>query len=154
MTAFGVFDTIISARDMTAIMFLDSLIFIEAFGFMLLFAFPAVYVHNFPRKETKDFIGLFNFWILVATLFIALLSRLLQIPSINIRDAYLAKEKQNQEINGIILGWEKEKRKRRKIAQIHNGSESEDFGSSDSSHDEVYLHRRAAIKRKEVAFQY
>jgi hypothetical protein len=154
MTLFGVFDTFVSAREVTAIMFLDSLIFIEAFGFMLLFAFPAVYVHDFPHKETKDLIGLVNFWILVATLIIALISRIVQIPSLNIRDAFAAKEKQNQAINGIILGWEKERRKKRQLAQIDNGSQSEDFSSTDSSHDEEYKEKLAVIRRKEVAFRY
>ena len=155
MTLFGLFDTIVSARKVTGILLLDSLIFIEAFGFMLLFAFPAVYVHNFTHKETKDLIGLVNFWILVVTLIIALISRIIQLPSVNIRDSHLAKEKQNKEINGIIRGWEKEKRKRRKLAQIDNGSQSEDFSSSENSaHDEDYKAMRAVVRRKEVSFKY
>jgi len=70
------------------------------------------------------------------------------------RDIYLENQRKRKEIDGVILGWEKEDHKKRKLRQIHNGSDSESWDDSESSVDENYKEITRAIRRKERSQGY
>jgi hypothetical protein len=75
LTLISLIDVYLASRDLTGIMFLNTLIFIEAFGFMLVFAYPALVAYEAFSPGREDLIGNLYLWFLTGVLGAALLRR-------------------------------------------------------------------------------
>jgi hypothetical protein len=140
-------DIFVNARDLTGIVFVNILIWIESAGFMIIFIGPGLFKLGVESDHVD--IGSIYLYILIATLCVGLILRMIQLPFVTIKLSKERKEKQEQEVDGIIAGWTKhrkaakklERKRDRKAVEAHyenslsDGSEESSFSGSGGSDD-------------------